>query len=77
VLYADWKDVDAYYAGSSSAKRIPQVSIPLLCIQAADDPIAPEEAIPYAAIQQNPNCTLVVTPCGGHLGWAAGRGEGC
>jgi hypothetical protein len=71
---ADWKDVDAYYAGSSSAKRIPKVSIPLLCIQAADDPIAPEEAIPYEAVKQNPNCTLVVTPCGGHLGWAAGPG---
>jgi hypothetical protein len=71
---AAWDDVDAYYAGSSSAKRIPDVSIPLLCIQAQDDPIAPAEAIPYNAIAANPNCVLAVTPCGGHLGWAAGPG---
>jgi hypothetical protein len=66
--------VDAYYAGSSSAKRIPDVAIPLLCIQAANDPIAPADAIPYDAIRANPKCTLVVTPAGGHLGWAAGPG---
>ncbi|GBF96019.1 hypothetical protein Rsub_08834 [Raphidocelis subcapitata] len=69
-----WPSVDAYYEGSSSARRIPDVAIPLLCIQAANDPIAPAAAIPYAAIRANPNVTLAVTPCGGHLGWAAGPG---
>jgi predicted alpha/beta-fold hydrolase len=58
TVSAEWKDVDAYYAGSSSAKRIPAVRIPLLCIQALDDPIAPAEAIPCDAIQDNPNCML-------------------
>lgn len=66
--------MDEYYAGSSSALRIPHVKIPLLCIQAANDPIAPAEAIPYDAIRANPNITLVVTPTGGHLGWASGPG---
>jgi predicted alpha/beta-fold hydrolase len=66
--------VDAYYAGSSSAKRIPNVAVPLLCIQAANDPIAPAAAIPCDAIKTNPNCVLAVTPAGGHLGWAAGPG---
>ena len=64
-----WESVDAYYAGSSSALSIPHVAVPLLCIQAADDPIAPEAAIPYVAIEENPNCVLAVTPYGGHLGW--------
>ncbi len=41
--------------------------------QAEDDPIAVEPAIPYEALAQNPNCTLVTTPGGGHLGWAAGN----
>ena len=66
--------MDDYYAGSSSAKRIPSITIPLLCIQAANDPIAPADAIPYEAIRSNPNVTLAVTPTGGHLGWAAGPG---
>ena len=46
----------------------------LLFWQAEDDPIAVEPAIPYDALAQNPNCTLVTTPGGGHLGWAAGTG---
>lgn len=41
-------------------------------LQAEDDPIAPKNAIPYDALAANPKCTLVVTPGGGHLGWAAG-----
>ncbi|KAI8471311.1 MAG: Alpha/Beta hydrolase protein [Monoraphidium minutum] len=69
-----WPSVDDYYAGSSSALRIPRVAIPLLCIQAANDPIAPADAIPYDAIRANPRVTLAVTPTGGHLGWAAGPG---
>lgn len=69
-----WPSVDDYYAGSSSAKRLGAVAVPLLCIQAADDPIAPAEAIPYAEARANPNVMLTVTPAGGHLGWAAGPG---
>ncbi len=42
--------------------------------QAANDPIAPAKAIPRQAMQDNPNCILVVTPCGGHLGWVSGPG---
>jgi hypothetical protein len=28
-----------------------------------------QEAIPYEELAANPNCVLVCTPCGGHLGW--------
>lgn len=67
-----WPSVDAYYQGSGSYLMIPHVHVPLLCVQAEDDPIAPARAIPYEALQQNPNCILTVTPTGGHLGWVAG-----
>lgn len=50
-LVAGWPSVDAYYAGSSSSLSIPKVAVPLLCLSALDDPIAPKEAIPYKAIQ--------------------------
>ncbi|PSC76782.1 Embryogenesis-associated EMB8 [Micractinium conductrix] len=69
-----WPDVMTYYEQSGSVESIPRVRIPLLCIQAADDPIAPHAAIPYKAIQANPHCLLVVTPTGGHLGWCGGPG---
>eukprot|EP00238_Polyblepharides_amylifera_P001392 CAMPEP_0196571718 /NCGR_PEP_ID=MMETSP1081-20130531/1844_1 /TAXON_ID=36882 /ORGANISM="Pyramimonas amylifera, Strain CCMP720" /LENGTH=434 /DNA_ID=CAMNT_0041888759 /DNA_START=318 /DNA_END=1622 /DNA_ORIENTATION=- len=65
--------VDAYYKASGSANKVHNVAIPLLCIQAADDPISVNEAIPREEIKQNPNCVLINTPGGGHLGWTAGE----
>jgi predicted alpha/beta-fold hydrolase len=64
-----WPSVARYYAASSSSLAVPRVRVPLLCVQAADDPIAPEHAIPRAALAANPRCALVVTRTGGHLGW--------
>ncbi|GFP89304.1 embryogenesis-associated protein emb8 [Phtheirospermum japonicum] len=39
---------------------------------AENDPIAPSRGVPREDIQKNPNCMLIVTPKGGHLGWVAG-----
>ncbi|KAL2329283.1 hypothetical protein Fmac_022710 [Flemingia macrophylla] len=67
-----FKSVDEYYSNSSSSDSIKHVKTPLLCIQAANDPIAPNRGIPREDIKENPNCLLIVTPKGGHLGWVAG-----
>lgn len=67
-----FKSVDDYYSNSCSSDSIKHVRTPLLCIQAANDPIAPARGIPYEDIKENPNCLLIVTPKGGHLGWIAG-----
>ena len=69
-----WPSVDEYYAKSSSSLSIPDVKIPLLVIQAEDDPIAPAHAIPFESLDGNPNCILVMTPTGGHLGWCTSPG---
>ncbi|XP_043715201.1 embryogenesis-associated protein EMB8 [Telopea speciosissima] len=69
-----FKSVDDYYSNSSSSDTIKKVQKPLLCIQAANDPIAPSRGIPRQDIKENPNCLLIVTPKGGHLGWVAGKG---
>ncbi|KAK9053083.1 hypothetical protein SSX86_029713 [Deinandra increscens subsp. villosa] len=67
-----FKSVDEYYSKSSSSDSIQHVCKPLLCIQAANDPIAPARGIPREAIKANSNCMLIVTPEGGHLGWVGG-----
>ncbi|XP_040987017.1 embryogenesis-associated protein EMB8-like isoform X2 [Juglans microcarpa x Juglans regia] len=67
-----FKSVDDYYYNSSSSDSIEHVRIPLLCIQAANDPICPSVGIPREEIKENPNCLLIITPKGGHLGWVAG-----
>ncbi|KAL9246621.1 hypothetical protein vseg_020135 [Gypsophila vaccaria] len=68
-----FKSADDYYLHSSSADSIKHVHTPLLCIQAANDPIAPARGIPFKDIEENENCLLIVTPKGGHLGWVAGN----
>ncbi|XWS48737.1 hypothetical protein CRYUN_Cryun13aG0102100 [Craigia yunnanensis] len=67
-----FKSVDGYYPNASSCYSIKHVQTPLLCIQTANDPIAPSRAIPREDIKENPNCMLIVTPKGGHLGWVTG-----
>ena len=69
-----WPSVDQYYAQSSSSLSVPHVEIPLLVIQAEDDPIAPKNAIPFKQLDENPNCMLILTPTGGHLGWCTSPG---
>jgi len=64
-----FESLEAYYANSSSDEAVPKVRVPLLCIQAQHDPIAPAEAIPHEALAANPHCVLAITPYGGHLGW--------
>ncbi|XVE58153.1 hypothetical protein DITRI_Ditri04bG0147400 [Diplodiscus trichospermus] len=67
-----FKSLSQYYYDASSFHSIKHVQRPLLCIQAANDPISPSRAIPWEDIKANPNCMLIVTPKGGHLGWVAG-----
>jgi hypothetical protein len=69
-------DVDAYYRASGSSQRLAAVALPLLCVQAADDPIAVDAAVPRDIAAANPNVALIVTPSGGHLGWLASAGDG-
>ena len=64
-----FSSVDEYYKYSGSCHRLPKVTIPLLCIQAEDDPIAPDRAVPYEAIRESPHAILAVSKAGGHLGW--------
>ena len=67
--------VDAYSDASSSAAMIERVRVPLLVVQAEDDPIAVRDATPREAIgaMREGNVILVETPSGGHLGWTAGE----
>jgi hypothetical protein len=59
----------AYYRDSSSVDSLLSVRIPLFSINAADDPIAVNEAIPYEEFKQNPYAVLCTTSLGGHLSW--------
>ncbi|KAJ0391664.1 hypothetical protein ATCC90586_011693 [Pythium insidiosum] len=68
VLFG-YDSVDAFYEDASSASRLPHVRVPLLCLNAEDDPISVKTAIPYAAPQENPHVLLCTTKHGGHLAY--------
>ncbi|CAG8678366.1 2057_t:CDS:2, partial [Racocetra persica] len=64
--------VDHYYRDASSYFYVTKVRVPLLCLNAEDDPIVPPECLPFDEIIYNPNCILATTYYGGHLGWFTG-----
>jgi predicted alpha/beta-fold hydrolase len=70
---AGFADATDYYQQASSGPLLGQIAVPALIVAAANDPIIPIgcfEAASYA-----PATRLVVTPCGGHLGFVAASGH--
>ncbi|KAG1073076.1 hypothetical protein G6F42_025848 [Rhizopus arrhizus] len=66
---SNYTTVNNYYRDGSCARVIEHVRIPLLCINALDDPIALAQCIPVDEIKVNPYIVLAATKYGGHLGW--------
>ncbi|KAM4123356.1 hypothetical protein ACB094_01G153100 [Castanea mollissima] len=71
-LVGKFETVDTYYRRCSSASYVGNVSIPLLCISALDDPVCTREAIPWDECRANKNIVLATTKHGGHLGFFEG-----
>lgn len=70
---------DYYTAATLHIKPLEKINVPLLCLNAADDPFAPEESIPFTVLHNCPNVAMVLTKHGGHVGFTEGlfpRGSG-
>ncbi|KAG8726417.1 hypothetical protein FRC12_023415, partial [Ceratobasidium sp. 428] len=65
---AGCKDAKEYYERNSSSGFLSGVCVPLLGLNACDDPIA-AKTIPYQAACANQHFVLATTEGGGHLGW--------
>jgi predicted alpha/beta-fold hydrolase len=60
-----------YYHDASNYYRIGKIKIPMLFLNAADDPICPvTETYPTKEIEANENLIAVITQEGGHVAWA-------
>ncbi|RKP26823.1 Alpha/Beta hydrolase protein [Syncephalis pseudoplumigaleata] len=68
VLFG-YDTVDDYYRDASSSRWITRVRVPLLCLNACDDPVTSIEGAPYDEIRINPFVIIATTSCGGHIGW--------
>ncbi|KAK8699248.1 hypothetical protein V6N13_115339 [Hibiscus sabdariffa] len=71
-ILGKFETVDTYYRRSSSTNYIENVSVPLLCVSALDDPVCTSEAIPWDECRVNENIVLATTPHGGHLAFYEG-----
>jgi uncharacterized protein len=68
-----YDSVEDYYTDGSSARYIENVRIPLMCINALDDPISDPGSIPVDATSKNPYIMIVTTDTGGHsMDWFEG-----
>lgn len=71
-LVGKFETVDTYYRHCSSAGLVVNVSVPLLCVSALDDPLCTREAIPWDECRANKNIVLATTRHGGHLAFFEG-----
>lgn len=67
-----FETVDTYYRKCSSVHFLSNVSVPLLCVNALDDPVCTKEAIPWDECRANKNIVLATTLHGGHLAFFEG-----
>ncbi|XP_037101382.1 phospholipase ABHD3-like isoform X1 [Syngnathus acus] len=61
-----------YYRHASPDWKLPQTAVPVMCLNAADDPFSPQHAFPLSLAKELPNVALVVTSHGGHIAFLEG-----
>ncbi|XP_067030371.1 phospholipase ABHD3-like [Acropora muricata] len=68
-----FRDYEEYYnAVTLHTKPLHDIKVPVLCLNAADDPFSPLHAIPIESVAQNPLVSMVLTSYGGHIGFLEG-----
>jgi predicted alpha/beta-fold hydrolase len=63
----------SYYRRSSSISFLERIEVPVLCLNAADDPFLPAAVIDRARLRSSEDVQFVTNPWGGHVGFVAGR----
>jgi abhydrolase domain-containing protein 1/3 len=63
---------ESYYHDACIDRKVHDVQVPLLCLNAADDPFSPGDFIPVEEAKKSDNVTIVVTSRGGHIAFLDG-----
>ncbi len=70
-----FRDADDYYARASAGRRLAQIALPALVVNARNDPFLPASALPRPG-EVGPHVTLWQPAHGGHVGFPTGRWPG-
>lgn len=69
VKLNQFSSLEEYWKYNNPMRNVAGISIPVLCINALDDPICPKEKIPFSLFKNSSNLLLVATEKGGHCGF--------
>nr|XP_054757029.1 phospholipase ABHD3-like isoform X1 [Lytechinus pictus] len=67
-----YRDVHHYYSSSSPKGKLSKITVPTLCLNAADDAFSPIHTIPLDEAKRSPNVAIAMTSRGGHCGFMKG-----
>ncbi|XP_037837613.1 phospholipase ABHD3 isoform X3 [Kryptolebias marmoratus] len=66
-LLFGYKSCIDYYRDASPGSKLPHTAVPILCLNASDDPFSPQHAFPVSIVQSLPHVALLLTAHGGHI----------
>ncbi|KHJ40113.1 hydrolase, alpha/beta domain protein [Trichuris suis] len=62
-----------YYKDASIERKLDTITVPVLCLNAADDCFAPLHSVPTDVAKGLPNVAIALTKTGGHMGFLRNR----
>ncbi|WWC85872.1 uncharacterized protein L201_000739 [Kwoniella dendrophila CBS 6074] len=67
-----FKNADEYYHWASPRRLVDRIRVPVLAINAFDDPVCDCTALPLEELKASSHVITAITGSGGHLGWFDG-----
>jgi len=71
--YFGFRDAEDYYHSQSAIRFLAGIRVPVLLLEAQDDPVVPFEIFTRPEVRHNPHIELIAPEHGGHLGFIARR----
>lgn len=68
-LNPQYYSAEEYWRLNNPMRNVANVSVPVLCVNALDDPVCPKEVIPFSLFKTSSNFFLLTTEKGGHCGF--------
>lgn len=69
VKLNQYSSLEEYWRYNDPMRNVTNITIPVLCVSALDDPICTKDTIPFSLFKTSSNLFLVTTDKGGHCGF--------